>query len=202
MKTTRKSLTDKIKAVALATGLSVLPAKEVNSGISYGGSVGVDFNGNVSIGGQILSVNKPNSVYGKLGVNWVVMGKDKNSPSIRGGVGYLFDKGFSLGVEGGYNPKSESPFSLGIGGGYGVVKDEKNGGGENGNGGAGRRWCGALPRDRGGTWIDEGGLCEERCIATGGIWGDEIDEYGTKCDCLSEETGKGLRVDGTCSTPN
>ena len=132
MKTTRKSLTEKIKAVALATGLSVLPAKEVNSGISYGGSVGVDFNGNVSIGGQILSVNNPNSVYGKLGVNWVVMGKDKNSPSIRGGVGYFFDKGFSLGVEGGYNPKSESPFSLGIGGGYGVVKDEKNGGGENG----------------------------------------------------------------------
>ena len=66
MKTTRKSLTEKIKAVALATGLSVLPAKEVNSGISYGGSVGVDFNGNVSIGGQILSVNNPNSVYGKI----------------------------------------------------------------------------------------------------------------------------------------
>ena len=153
MKTTRKSLTEKIKAVALATGLSVLPAKEVNSGISYGGSVGVDFNGNVSIGGQILSVNNPNSVYGKLGVNWVVMGKDKNSPSIRGGVGYLFDKGFSLGVEGGYNPKSESPFSLGIGGGYGVVKDEKNGGGENGE--DEDKFIGSCIID-GGTWREDG----------------------------------------------
>ena len=153
MKTTRKSLTEKIKAVALATGLSVLPAKEVNSGTSVGGSVGIDFNGNVSIGGQILSVNKPNSVYGKLGVNWVVMGKDKNSPSIRGGVGYLFDKGFSLGVEGGYNPKSESPFSLGIGGGYGVVKDEKNGGGENGE--DENKFNGSCIED-GGTWREDG----------------------------------------------
>ena len=156
MKTTRKSLTDQIKAVALATGLSVLPAKEVNSGISYGGSVGIDFNGNVSIGGQILSVNNPNSVYGKLGVNWVVMGKDKNSPSIRGGVGYLFDKGFSLGVEGGYNPKSESPFSLGIGGGYGVVKDEKNrtpGGGENGE--DENKFIGSCI-ESGGTWREDG----------------------------------------------
>ena len=89
MKTTRKSLTDKIKAVALATGLSVLPAKEVNSGTSVGGSVGIDFNGNVSIGGQILSANKPNSVYGKLGVNYILRGKDKGGVSIRGGVGYL-----------------------------------------------------------------------------------------------------------------
>ena len=183
MKTTRKSLTDKIKAVALATGLSVLPAKEVNSGISYGGSVGVDFNGNVSIGGQILSVNKPNSVYGKLGVNWVVMGKDKNSPSIRGGVGYLFDKGFSLGVEGGYNPKSKSPFSLGIGGGYGVVKDEKNGGGENGNG----EECHLLAI--GGTWINRGGLCEKRCVDTGGTWENE------SCECSGEDN---LKVNGTC----
>ena len=197
MKTTRKSLTEKIKAVAFATGLSLLPAKEVNSGISYGGSVGVDFNGNVSIGGQILSVNKPNSVYGKLGVNWVVMGKDKNSPSIRGGVGYLFDKGFSLGVEGGYNPKSESPFSLGIGGGYGVVKDEKNGRGENGNLPT-NRYCRALPINKGGTWIDEGGLCEERCITTGGIWGNELDEYGTKCECKGE---KSLDVVGNCTAP-
>ena len=195
MKTTRKSLTDKIKAVALATGLSLLPAKEVNSGISYGGSVGVDFNGNVSIGGQILSVNNPNSVYGKLGVNWVVMGKDKNSPSIRGGVGYLFDKGFSLGVEGGYNPKSESPFSFGIGGGYGVVKDEKNGGGENGNGEA--NYCGWNNE-----WVQTGNeeICKENCITTGGIWGDERDEIGNKCDCLSEETGKVLGASGSCIT--
>ena len=153
MKTTRKSLTEKIKAVALATGLSLLPAKEVNSGTSVGGSVGIDFNGNVSIGGQILSVNKPNSVYGKLGVNYILRGKDKGGVSIRGGVGYLFDKGFSLGVEGGYNPKSESPFSLGIGGGYGVVKDEKNGGGENGeNGDKFDDFC----IESGGTWREDG----------------------------------------------
>ena len=192
MKTTRKSLTEKIKAVALATGLSVLPAKEVNSGISYGGSVGVDFNGNVSIGGQILSVNNPNSVYGKLGANLILMGRDKGGVSIRGGVGYLFDKGFSLGVEGGYNPKSESPFSWGIGGGYGVVKDEKNGGGENGV----IPECLALPRNEGGTWIDEGGLCEERCITTGGIWGDEPDKSGDNCECPK---GKGLGVGGSCN---
>ena len=193
MKTTRKSLTDKIKAVALATGLSVLPAKEVNSGISYGGSVGVDFNGNVSIGGQILSVNNPNSVYGKLGANWILMGKDKGGVSIRGGVGYLFDKGFSLGVEGGYNPKSESPFSLGIGGGYGVVKDEKNGGGENG-GGDGRRWCGW--NNKGENIGSDEEICKERCITTGGIWGDEADEIGNKCECPE---GKGLGAGGSCN---
>ena len=153
MKTTRKSLTDKIKAVAFATGLSVLPAKEVNSGISYGGSVGVDFNGNVSIGGQILSVNNPNSVYGKLGANLILMGKDKGDVSFRGGVGYLFDKGLSLGVEGGYNRNSESPFSLGIGGGYGVVKDEKNGGEGNDNDTSETLKC------TDGTWTDEG-VCE------------------------------------------
>ena len=186
MKTTRKSLTEKIKAVALATGLSVLPAKEVNSGISYGGSVGIDFNGNVSIGGQILSVNNPNSVYGKLGVNWVVMGKDKNSPSIRGGVGYLFDKGFSLGVEGGYNPKSESSFSLGIGGGYGVVKDEKNGGGENGGEDVfsdGCRWY----KDEIVAGNEE--TCKERCITTGGTWENSY------CECPEK---KALFADGVC----
>ena len=189
MKTTRKSLTEKIKAVALATGLSVLPAKEVNSGISVGGSVGVDFNGNVSIGGQILSVNKPNSVYGKLGANLILMGKDKGGVSIRGGVGYLFDKGFSLGVEGGYNPKSESPFSWGIGGGYGVVKDEKNGGGEElGD------VCVSPPGAE--EFVTRGGLCEERCITTGGIWGDEPDKGGYNCECPK---GKGLGAGGSCT---
>ena len=196
MKTTRKSLTEKIKAVALATGLSVLPAKEVNSGISYGGSVGIDFNGNVSIGGQILSANKPNSVYGKLGVNYILRGKDKGGVSIRGGVGYLFDKGFSLGVEGGYNPKSESPFSFGIGGGYGVVKDEKNGGGENGeNIFYGCGYTGTRADDREGEWLDSGGVCEEKCITTGGIWGDEPDKGGENCKCPK---GKGLSVNGDC----
>ena len=182
MKTTRKSLTDKIKAIALATGLSVLPAKEVNSGISYGGSVGVDFNGNVSIGGQILSVNNPNSVYGKLGANLILMGKDKGGVSIRGGVGYLFDKGFSLGVEGGYNRNSESPFSLGIGGGYGVVKDEKNGGGENGDG-ENVDWCGWYKEEMAGN--EE--ICKDRCITTGGTWENNY------CECPVV-----LYADGTC----
>ena len=179
---------DRIKAVALATGLSVLPAKEVGSGISYGGSVGIDFNRNVSIGGQVLSVNKPNSVYGKLGANLILMGKDKGGVSFRGGAGYLFNDGFSLGVEGSYNPKSKSPFSLGIGGGYGVVKDEKNGRGENGVvDGVGLDYCGRGPDGkRGGN--EE--ICKERCINSGGTWtnGD--------CEC---SRGRGLLVSGNCS---
>ena len=185
MKTTRKSLMDRIKVVVLATSLSVLPAKEVNSGISYGGSVGVDFNGNVSIGGQILSVNNPNSVYGKLGANLILMGKDKGGVSFRGGVGYLFDKGVSLGVEGGYNRNSESPFSLGVGVGYGKVKKD----GENGDGIGG---CQLIEE---GDWGDEE-ICKERCITTGGIWGDESDETGNKCECPE---GKGLGVGGSCN---
>ena len=182
---------DRIKAVALATGLSVLPAKEVGSGISYGGSVGIDFNRNVSIGGQILSVNKPNSVYGKLGANLILIGKDKGGISIRGGAGYLLNDGFSLGVEGGYNPKSKSPFSLGIGGGYGVVKDEKNGRGENGGvENVGLDYCSWT--NRADKMLGNEEICKERCINSGGTWTNGY------CEC---SRGKSLGVSGGCSRP-
>ena len=98
-------------------------------------------------------------------------------------------------MKGGYNPKSESPFSLGIGGGYGVVKDEKNGGGENGNGGEELGdICRSYPGEE--EFVTRGGLCEKRCKETGGIWGDEPDKGGDNCECPG---GKRLGVDGTCN---
>ena len=121
-------LTDRIKAAALAVGLSVLPAKEVGSGVSYGGRVGVDFGGNVSIGGQIVTKNEQKSFGGKFGVDYVLIGEDKGKLGLSGGVAYLFPNGLTISGEGIYKFNSKNPFSVGLGVGYGnVKKDGRNG---------------------------------------------------------------------------
>ena len=122
-------LTDRIKATALAVGLSVLPAKEVDSGVSYGGGVGVDFGGNVSLRGYALTGDK-SGIHGRVGLGYNVLGKDRGEFSADLGVSYLFDNGLSLGALGIYNPKSKRPFSVGAGVGHGNVKKDKGNGGE------------------------------------------------------------------------
>ena len=149
-----KTLADRIKALALALGLSVLPAKEVNSAdVSYGGSIGIDFNKNVSVGGYITSTDKANSLFGKVGLNYILNGADKGTFSVRLGGGYLFPNGLSPSIEGSYTPKSESPYSIGAGLGYSLVKKD----GENGNG-EGNNIDETL-KCTGGTWTEEG-VCE------------------------------------------
>ena len=143
----KKTLTDRIRVWALATGLSVLPASEVNSGtsysrqeiqpkeggssISYGGRLGIGFNGDLSLGAQLLSSNKAKSVIGKVGLDFILSGQDRGAFAASVGIGYLFPRGLTSTLEGRYNPKSESPFSLGVGLGYGKVKkDGRDGNGE------------------------------------------------------------------------
>ena len=164
-------LTDRIKAAALAVGLSVLPAKEVGSGVSYGGRVGVDFGGNVSIGGQIVTKNEPKSFGGKFGVDYVLIGEDKGKLGLSGGVAYLFPNGFTISGEGIYKFNSKNPFSVGLGVGYGSVKKD---GGSGVNEELGGRWCGISPE---GDVLNRGGLCEERCEDTGGTW------VSGSCEC-------------------
>ena len=122
-------LTDRIKAAALAVGLSVLPAKEVGSGVSYGGGVGVDFGGNVSLRGYVLTGDKP-GIHGRVGLGYNVLGEDRGEFSADLGVSYLFDNGLSLGALGFYNPNSKRPFSVGAGVGFGNVKKDGGNGGE------------------------------------------------------------------------
>ena len=119
---------NKISAAAVAVGLSVAPAQEVDSGVSYGGSIGIDLNKNVSVGGYVTSTDKANSLFGKMGLNYILMGRDKGNLSLGVGGGYLLANGLSPSMEGIYTPKSESPFSIGAGLGYSLVKqDEKEG---------------------------------------------------------------------------
>ena len=143
----KKTLADRIRVWALATGLSVLPAGEVNSGtsyssqeiqaeaggssLSYGGRLGIGFNGDISLGAQLLSSNKAKSVIGKVGLDFILSGEDRGEFAASVGVGYLFPRGITSTLEGRYNPKSERPFSLGVGLGYGKVKkDVGDGNGE------------------------------------------------------------------------
>ena len=156
-------MADRIQVLALATGLSVLPAGEVNSGtsyssqeiqaeaggssISYGGRLGIGFNGDLSLGAQLLSSNKAKSVIGKVGLDFILSGADRGEFAASVGVGYLFPRGLTSTLEGRYNPKSESPFSLGFGLGYGKVKVKKDGG------------VGPELVCTDGTWTDEG-VCE------------------------------------------
>ena len=139
-------LTSRLKAMVVALGVSVLPASEVNSGtsysrqevqpkeqgssLSYGGRLGIGFNGDLSLGAQLLSSNKAKSVIGKVGLDFILSGADRGAFAASVGVGYLFPRGITSTLEGRYNPKSESPFSLGVGLGYGKVK--KDGGDGNG----------------------------------------------------------------------
>ena len=122
----KKTLTDRIKAAALALGLSVLPAKEVNSAdVSFGGSIGIDFNKNISFGGHITSTDKENSLFGKVGLNYILNGADKGKFSVRVGGGYLLPNGLSPSIEGSYTPKSDNPFSIGAGLGYSLVRKDE-----------------------------------------------------------------------------
>ena len=124
---------NKISAAAVAVGLSVAPAQEVDSGVSYGGSIGIDLNKNVSVGGYVTSTDKANSLFGKMGLNYILMGRDKGNLSLGVGGGYLLANGLSPSIEGIYTPKSETPFSIGAGLGYGLVKkNEGNGNDVNG----------------------------------------------------------------------
>ena len=93
-----------------------------------GGSIGIDLNKNVSVGGYVTSTDKANSLFGKVGLNYILSGADKGTFSVRVGGGYLLENGLSPSIEGSYTPKSESPFSIGAGLGYSLVKkDEENG---------------------------------------------------------------------------
>ena len=194
----KKTLTDRIRVWALATGLSVLPASEVNSGtsyssqevqaeaggssISYGGRLGIGFNGDLSLGAQLLSSNKAKSVVGKVGLDFILSGEDRGEFAASVGVGYLFPRGITSTLEGRYNPKSERPFSLGVGLGYGKVKKDGGDGEELGD------IC--AYRISEGGFVDRGGVCEKRCEDTGGTW------VNGSCECPE---GEGLFITGECS---
>ena len=121
-------LANKLNAAVVALGLSLAPAKEVDSGVSYGGSIGIDLNKNVSVGGYVTSTDKANSLFGKMGLNYILLGRDKGHLSLGIGGGYVLENGLSPSIEGSYTPKSENPFSIGAGLGYSLVKkDEKEG---------------------------------------------------------------------------
>ena len=125
-------LANKLNAAVVALGLSLAPAKEVDSEVSYGGSIGIDLNKNVSVGGYVTSTDKANSLFGKMGLNYILLGKDKGHLSLGIGGGYLFENGLSPSIEGRYTPKSESPFSIGVGLGYSLVKKDEGNGDVNG----------------------------------------------------------------------
>ena len=124
----KSRLADKINAAVVALALSIAPAKEVDSEVSYGGSIGIDLNKNVSVGGYLTSTDKANSLFGKMGLNYVLIGRDRGNLSLRLGGGYLLENGITPSIEGSYTPKSANPFSIGAGLGYSLVKkDEKKG---------------------------------------------------------------------------
>ena len=196
----KKTLADRIRVWALATGLSVLPAGEVNSGtsyssqaiqaeaggssISYGGRLGIGFNGDLSLGAQLLSSNKAKSLVGKVGLDFILSGEDRGEFAASVGVGYLFPRGITSTLEGRYNPKSERPFSLGFGVGYGSVKKDGENGEELGDA------CDYLSEKEG--WIDRGGVCEKRCADTGGTW------VNGSCECPEDKENRYLTINGTC----
>ena len=145
-------LANKIHAAVVALGVSIAPAKEVDSAVSYGGSIGIDLNRNISVGGYLTSTDKANSLFGKMGLNYILLGRDKGHLSLRLGGGYLLENGITPSIEGSYTPKSASPFSIGVGLGYSLVKKD----GENGdvNEGVEDIDCGE------GVWREDRGHCE------------------------------------------
>ena len=146
----KSRLANKINAALVALGLSIAPAKEVDSAVSYGGSIGIDLNRNISVGGYITSTDQANSLFGKMGLNYVLIGRDKGHLSLRIGGGYLLENGMTPSIEGSYTPKSESPFSIGAGLGYSLVKKDEKEGDINGAGGEEPLSC------IGGTITEEG----------------------------------------------
>ena len=125
MKTQRSPFAAQLKAIVIAVGLSIVPVHEVDSGVSYGGGIALDFNGNVSVGGHILSTDKANALFGKVGLNYIVRGQDQGDLSLRLGVGYIFKNGIAPSIEGSITPTSASPFSIGAGIGLSSVKKDK-----------------------------------------------------------------------------
>ena len=181
----KSGLVSKIKAAGLAAAISVLPAEEVDSGVSYGGNIGIGFNGDISVAGQVLTSNKAKTMVGKFGLHFLLTGKDRGEIGASVGAGYLFPRGISSTIEGRYNPKSENPLSLGFGLGYGNI--EKNV--ENEINEELGDFCGRYPGEE--EFVNRGGLCEKRCEDTGGTW------INGSCEC-PEEKSLYLDVGGYC----
>lgn len=132
----KSGLTNKINTALLSLGLLTASAKEVDSGVSYGGSIAIDINRNISAGGYVASTDRTNSLYAKGGLNLVLAGRDKGKFSLRIGGGWNFRNRIAPSVELGITPKSDKPFSVGLGLGYGNFKKnekkERNLGGDTG----------------------------------------------------------------------
>ena len=118
-------LVSKLKAAGLATALSVLPAEEVDSGVSYGGSIAVDINKRVSVGGYVSSTDRAKSFSVRGGLNYILTGRDKGDLQLRVGGGYNFNNRIAPSIDLSITPKSESPFSIGAGLGYSSIKKDK-----------------------------------------------------------------------------
>ena len=185
----KSGLVSKIKAALLGAGLSILPAKEVDSGVSYGGNIGIGFNGDISVAGQVLTSNKAKTMVGKFGLHFLLTGKDRGEIGASVGVGYLFPRGISSTIEGRYNPKSENPLSLGFGLGYGNI--EKNGGDGDVNG-IFEEGCVLESSEDYEILYGNEGDCKENCVTTGGTWANG------SCKCPE---GEGLLAGGGCSKP-
>ena len=121
----KSGLVSKLKAAGLATALSVLPAEEVDSGVSYGGSIAVDINKRVSVGGYVSSTDRAKSFFVRGGLNYILTGRDKGDLQLRVGGGYNFNNRIAPSIDLSITPKSESPFSIGAGLGYSSIKKDK-----------------------------------------------------------------------------
>ena len=121
----KNGLVSKVKAGMVALGLSVLPAEEVDSGTSYGVSIGIDHNRRVSAGGYVSSTDRAKSFYVRGGINLVLTGKDRGKFQFRVGGGYSVNDRIAPSVDLSFTPNSESPFSIGAGLGLNSVKKDK-----------------------------------------------------------------------------
>ena len=169
----KSGLVSKLKAAGLATALSVLPAEEVDSGVSYGGSIAVDINKRVSVGGYVSSTDRAKSFFVRGGLNYILTGRDKGDLQLRVGGGYNFNNRIAPSIDLSITPKSESPFSIGAGLGYSSIKKDKKKLDVNG----------------------ESGEITDVCMSRGGIWIE--DEFGKECRC-PEEPEKLRTADGEC----
>ena len=186
MNSKKSGVADQIKAVVLAAGLSILPAKEVNSGVSVGGKIGFGLNGDVSAGVQAVLTDKPNSFGVKVGVDYNLAGENKGDLKAGLGVAYLTSNGFTISGEGNYNPRAKkSPFSFGVGLGYGNVKKNLGVGVVDEELGAECHYT--ILEDNSWGWLNRGGLCEERCEDTGGTW------KNGSCECPYN-----IDIEGNC----
>ena len=176
MNSKKSGVADQIKAVVLAAGLSILPAKEVNSGVSVGGKIGFGFNGDISAGVQAVLTDMPNSFGVKAGVDYNLAGENKGDLKAGLGVAYLTSNGITISGEGNYNPwAKKSPFSFGVGLGYGNVKKNLGVGGD--VNGVFEEGCVLESSENYEIFYGNEGDCKEICVSTGGAW-----ENGA-CEC-------------------